>query len=45
MTRIFGYKVENILKEFEIELIEKKLAHYKQKWLNRVSRFEDIRYT
>jgi hypothetical protein len=36
---------EDILEEAEVEPVEKKLAQYKQKWLNHVSRMEDSRYT
>jgi hypothetical protein len=34
---------EDILEEFKVNPAEK-LAQYKQKWLNHVSRMEDIRY-
>jgi hypothetical protein len=35
---------EGILEQVKIDPVEKKLAQYKQKYLNYVSRIEDIRY-
>jgi hypothetical protein len=35
---------EDVLEELKVDPVEKKLAQYKQKWLNHVSRTEDIRY-
>jgi hypothetical protein len=35
---------EDILEETKIDAIEKKLAHYKHKWLNNFCRTEVIRY-
>jgi hypothetical protein len=35
---------EDIWEELKVDPVEKKLAQYKQKWLNRDSRLEDIRY-
>jgi hypothetical protein len=36
---------ENILEELKDDPVENKLAQYKQKLLNHVSRMEDITYT
>jgi len=50
MTRTAGYSLldhrrnEDILEEFKVDTVEKKLAQYRHKWLNRVSRTEHIRY-
>jgi len=50
MRRITGYslldhkKNEDILEELKVDPIENKLAQYKQKWLNHVSRMKNIRY-
>jgi hypothetical protein len=35
---------EDILGEIKVDSLEKKSAHYKQKWLNYAYRMEDIRY-
>jgi hypothetical protein len=35
---------DDILKELKEDPVEKKLEKYKEKWLNYVSRMEDIRY-
>jgi len=35
---------EDILEELKVDPVEKKLAQYKQKWLNHVSRMEDTGY-
>jgi hypothetical protein len=37
-------RTEDGLEEFEVYPIEWKLAQYKQKWLNHISRMEDIIY-
>jgi hypothetical protein len=37
-------RTEYILKELKVDPAEKKLAQYKQKWLNNVSRLEDVRH-
>jgi len=34
----------NILEELKLDPVEDKLAQYKQKWLNRDSRMEGIKY-
>jgi len=50
MTLTTGYSLldqrrnENILQELKVDSAEKKLAQCTQKWLNHVSRMEDIRY-
>jgi hypothetical protein len=36
---------EDILEGNEVHPVQKKLAQYKQKWLNHGSRVEDVRYT
>jgi hypothetical protein len=36
---------EDISQKLKVDPVEKKLARYKQKWLNHVSRMEDVRYT
>jgi hypothetical protein len=36
---------EDILEELKVDSVEKKLARYKQKWLNHVSKIDDIRYS
>jgi hypothetical protein len=35
---------EDILEEIKVDPVEKELAQYKQKWLNHISRMEDIRH-
>jgi hypothetical protein len=35
---------KDLLEELKVDPIEKKLAQYKQKWLNHVRRMKDIRY-
>jgi hypothetical protein len=35
---------ENILEDLRVDIVEKKLAQYKQKRLNRVGRIKGIRY-
>jgi hypothetical protein len=47
--RIAGYNLlnhrnENGLQELKVDLVEKELAKYKQKWINHVGRMEDIRH-
>jgi hypothetical protein len=50
MRRTPGYTLlarrrnEDILGEIKVDTVEKKLAQYKHKWLNVVSRMEDIGY-
>jgi len=50
MRRTVGYSLldyrrnEGILEKLEVDLVEKKLAQYKQKKLHNFNRMEDIRY-
>jgi len=50
MRRTAGYSLlghkrnETILEELKVDSVEKKLAQYKQKWLNHDSRIEDSRH-
>jgi hypothetical protein len=50
MRRAAGYSLldrrrnENVLEEIRVDSVENKLAQYKQKWFDHVSRWEDIRY-
>jgi len=42
---LLGHKRnETILEELKVDSVEKKLAQYKQKWLNHDSRIEDSRH-
>jgi hypothetical protein len=44
-SRVFcDFLMSYILEELKMDPIKKKLAQYKQKLLNHVSRMEDIRY-
>jgi hypothetical protein len=50
MRRTAGYRVldrrrnEDILEELTVNPVQKKLVQCKQKWLNHVSRMQNIRY-
>jgi hypothetical protein len=37
-------RIEYVLVELKVDTVEIKLPHYKQKWLNLVSRMESVRY-
>jgi hypothetical protein len=36
---------DKIHEELRVDPVERKFTQYKQKWLNNVSRMEDVRYT